>query len=155
MPMYSVIEYSSNYSKTTKILWFYSTDEATTFDAGIANIDEFKIFKYKVKLLGNTVAYPTPNAVNGILTNAVIAVPLKCLRNFWRSLEKPLINCEVQLKLKWTNHCVLSGAGADNGNGNANDNFIIFTIRDTKLYVLALTLSAREIKNYQNFLARI
>ena len=33
MPMYSLIEYSSNYSKTTKILWFYSTDEATTFDA--------------------------------------------------------------------------------------------------------------------------
>ena len=94
MPMYSVIEYSSNYSKT-KILWFYSTDEATTFDAGIANIDEFKIFKYKVKLLGNTVAYPTPNAVNGILTNAVIAVPLKYLSNLWRSLEKPLINCEV------------------------------------------------------------
>ena len=58
-------------------------------------IDEFKISKYKVKLLRNTVAYPIPNAVNGILTNAVIAVPLKYLSNFWRSLEKPLINCEV------------------------------------------------------------
>ena len=54
-----------------------------------------------------------------------------------------------------TNHCVLSGAGADNGDGNANDNIITFTIRDTKLYVLVVTLSAREVKNYQNFLASI
>ena len=34
----------------------------------------------------------------------------------------PLINCKVELKLKWTKYCVLSAAGADNVNDNVNDN---------------------------------
>ena len=53
----------------------------------------------------------------------------------------PFINCEIQLKLKWTKYCVLPAAGADNGNANSN---IIFTIKDTKLYVPVVTLSARD-----------
>ena len=28
-------------------------------------------------------------------------VPLKYLSNFWRTLEMPLINCEVNLILTW------------------------------------------------------
>ena len=62
----------------------------------------------------------------------------------WRSPEMPLINCKVELKLKWTKNCVLAAAGADiidNNNNNAN---IIFTIKDTKLYVLVVTLSAKD-----------
>ena len=82
-PMYNPIEYSSNYSETTRSLWFYSKDEANNFNAGITNIDEFKYFKHEAKLLGNTVA----DGANGILRNAAIAVPLKYLVNFWRSLE--------------------------------------------------------------------
>ena len=39
---------------------------------------------------------------NGILKNAAIVVPLKYISNFWRSPEMPLINCKVELKLKWT-----------------------------------------------------
>ena len=58
----------------------------------------------------------------------------------------PLINCKVELKLKWTKYCVLSTAGADNINGNNDDNNIIFTIKDTKLYVSVVTLSARNNK---------
>ena len=54
------------------------------------------------KLLGNTFAQLNPNQANGILRNATIAVPVKYLSNFWRSLEMPLINCKVELKLKWT-----------------------------------------------------
>ena len=53
----------------------------------------------------------------------------------------PLINCKVELKLKWTKYCVLPAAGADND--NANDN-IIFTIKGTKLYVPVVTLSAKD-----------
>ena len=30
-----------------------------------------------------------------------IAVPLKYLSNFWGSLEIPLINCKVELSLRW------------------------------------------------------
>ena len=63
MPMYHLIEYSSNYSETKGSLWFNSKDKATNFDADIANTDDLKSFKYKDKLLGNTEAGNT----NGIL----------------------------------------------------------------------------------------
>ena len=59
-------------------------------------------------------------------------MPLKYLSNFSRSLEMPLTNCKLELKLKWTNYYLLSAAGADNVNGNVDDNVngnnIIFTI---------------------------
>ena len=54
IPMYNLIEYSSNYSDATGSLWFYSKDEATNFDADISN-NAFKSFEYKAKLLENTV----------------------------------------------------------------------------------------------------
>ena len=41
MPMYNLIEYSSNYSERTGSLWFYSKDVATNFDANIANNNNF------------------------------------------------------------------------------------------------------------------
>ena len=53
----------------------------------------------------------------------------------------PLINSKVKLKLKWTKYCVQSTAGADNNNDNSNN--IIFTVKDTKLFVLIVTLSAK------------
>ena len=57
----------------------------------------------------------------------------------------PLINCKVELKLKWTKYCVLSVAGNENDiNNNDNANNFIFTMKDTKLYVLVVTLSARN-----------
>ena len=55
----------------------------------------------------------------------------------------PLINCKVEIKLRWTKYCVLSVAGADNTNDNDSDN-IIFTIKDTKLYVPVVSLSSRD-----------
>ena len=98
------------------------------------NDNNFKSFKYRAKLVGNTAAQPTPNAANGILKNVLIAVPLNYLRNFWRSLEMPLINCKVESKLKWTKHCGFSAGGTENDvNDNDNVNNIIFTIKDKKL----------------------
>ena len=47
MPIFNLIEYSSNYSEITGSLWFYSKDEATNFNPVIANYDNFKSFKYK------------------------------------------------------------------------------------------------------------
>ena len=35
MPMYNLLEYSSNYFKTTGSSWFYSKDETTNFNADI------------------------------------------------------------------------------------------------------------------------
>ena len=74
----------------------------------------------KSKLLENIKG----DEANGILKNATIAVPLKYLSNFWVSLEMPLINCKVKLKL--------------------NSNNITFTIKDTKLCVPVITLLARD-----------
>ena len=56
--------------------------DAINFDAGIANDDAFKSFKYKTKFLGNIVA----DGANRILIDTTIAVPLKHLSNFRRSL---------------------------------------------------------------------
>ena len=61
-------------------------------------------------------------------------VPLKYLSNFWRTLEMPLINCEVNLILTWSSTCVITNS---NGAGT-------FAITDTKLYVPVVTLSTRE-----------
>ena len=49
--MYNLIEYSSNYSETTRRLWFFSKDEATNFNADIANTNNFKSFRCKARLL--------------------------------------------------------------------------------------------------------
>ena len=126
--------YSWNYSKTTGSLWFYSKDETTTFHADITNDDNSKSLK-------NAVA----NRANGILRNATIAVSLKYLRNFWRSLEMPLINFKVELKVEWAKYCALPAVGADNA--NANPDYIIFSIKDPKLYLSLVTLSAWNNQN--------
>ena len=44
MPIYNRTDYSSNYSETTGNLWFYSKDEATNFNADIANNNNFRSF---------------------------------------------------------------------------------------------------------------
>ena len=46
--MYNLIEYSSNYSEATRHLWFYSIDEATNFNADIANNYNFKSLKIRL-----------------------------------------------------------------------------------------------------------
>ena len=104
------------------------------------------------ELLGNTKAQPNSNQANGILKNAAIAVPLKYLPNFWRSLEMPLIIWKVELKLKWTKYCVLSAAGNDDVINNAS--YIIFTIKGTKSYVPFVIVSARDNQKLSNFLGK-
>ena len=62
---------------------------------------------------------------------------LKYLSNFWRTLEMPLINCEINLMLTWPSTCVIvsTNIGAQNAT---------FAITDTKLYVPVVTLSTQE-----------
>ena len=45
--MDNLIWYSSNFSKAKESLWFYSKNEATNFNADIANANDFKSFIYK------------------------------------------------------------------------------------------------------------
>ena len=55
-------------------------------------------FKQKAALVGKTANH---NDEKSIVKDPKIVVPLKYLRNFWRSLEMSLINCKVYLGLKW------------------------------------------------------
>ena len=58
MPMYNLIEYSNNYSKTAGSLWQYYRDEPVLYDAGtIANFhaaNNSAPFKFKQKITGKT-----------------------------------------------------------------------------------------------------
>ena len=89
--MYNLIEYSNNYSDTSGSLWQFKRDEITN-NADVTN-DNAHSFIYEANLIGNTEANGTNNGVK-------IAVPLKYLSNFWRSLEMLLINSKVELSLK-------------------------------------------------------
>ena len=84
-----------------------------------------------------------------------IAVPLKCLSNFWRTLDMPLIYCKVSLILTCSRECVITNmerrviinARRDTSPLNAT-----FQITDTKSYVPVVTLST---KDYNNFLEQL
>ena len=91
----------------------------------MTNYDNAPLFKHKASLIGNTEA----NGTNGVK----VAVPLKYLSNFWRSLEMPLINCKVELSLKWYARCLLTAAKT-----------ATFTRTDAKLYVPIVTLSIED-----------
>ena len=81
---------------------------------------------FKDKRIGQTVP-------NGTLAVKIV-VPLKHLSNFWRSLEMPLINTEVNLMLTWSKTCILS---------NATDSAVL-QIDDTKPYVPEVTLGSED-----------
>ena len=71
----------------------------------------------------------------------------------------PSINCKVKLKLKWTKYRIFSTAGTENvinenTNANTNANNIIFTIKETKLYVPDVTLSAKDNKKLSKCLSK-
>ena len=110
MPMYNLIEYSGNYSDTSGSLWGFKRDEINN-NADVNNDDNAPSFKYKASLIGRTRA-------NGIKNEVNIAVPLKYLSNFWRSLETPLINCKVELSLNCIENCILTCNPDANNNVN-------------------------------------
>ena len=64
----------------------------------------------------------------------------------------PLINCKIELRLKWIKNCVLSAAGADNNHANSNN--IIFTIKDTKFCLTFVILLARDNQKLSKLLSK-
>ena len=133
MPMYNLIEYSDNYSKTSGSLWRYCKDiPAVDNNNAIVNFAENNLtdsFNFKVKMTGQTGDDGTKNVE--------IMVPLKYLSNFWRTLEMPLINCEINLILTWPTNCFIVSTNIANQNAT-------FEITDTKLYVPVETLSTQD-----------
>ena len=135
IPMYNLIEYSDNYSDTSGSLWQFKRDEIEgdvdlTVDAQhIPN--NSSSFKYKSSFITNR---------NGVK----IVVPLKYLSNFWRSLEMPLINCKVELSLKWFENSVLTKAAIGPNADATGAEGATFKITNAKLYVPVVTLSAED-----------
>ena len=121
MPMYNLIEYSDNYSKTSGSLWQYYKDDPND------SMEQSESFKSKIKITGKT-------PPNGNTKDVEIMVPLKYLSNFWRTLEMLLINCEVELILTWSKNCVISSATGETK----------FALTETKLYVPVVTLSTDD-----------
>ena len=120
---YNLIEYSDNYSETSGSLQQYYKDDPND------NLANSASFKSKVKITGKT-----PN--NGNRKDVEIIVPLKYLSDFQRTLEMPLINCEINLILTWSKDCVITNS---NGEGK-------FAITETTLYDPVVTI----MRNYFN-----
>ena len=78
-----------------------------------------------------------------------VVVILKHLSNFWRHLDVPLINREVELILTWFKNCVLIDKSTREANYGADPNVYeidnpenaTFKITDVKLFVPVVTLS--------------
>ena len=101
MPMYNLLKYSQNYSMTSGSLWNYYRDE-------VAAVDDYasdgKSSEYKKKNSTKTARKtrktwedtdrPPQTAVPAL--NVEVTIPLKCLGNFWRFLDLPLIKREIE-----------------------------------------------------------
>ena len=147
MPMYNLLEYSKNYRKTTGSLWNYYKDEpnSSTDDDNITHsILNSESFDYKANFMENGMTQ------NNVTKNDVkVVVPLQLLSNFWRSLNIPLINYQVELILTWFKNCLLIDKSTREANYAVDPNIYeidnpenaIFEITDTKLYVPVVTLS--------------
>ena len=138
MPIYNLIEYSDNYQDSSATLYQYKRDEPPE-DGAFADLtaDNSDSLKYKIKLLGK-VTEVAGDAAGVRRLNVKVAVSLKYLSNFFRSLEMLLISCKIKLNLTWKKECVLS-----TGAGEA-----VFIINDTKLYVPVVTLSKEDNKDF-------
>ena len=91
-------------------------------------IKHSKSFRFKTKITRSTSAVG-----NG--KNVEIAVPLKSLSNFWKTLEIPLINCLlIYLLLTWLAICAITNS----------TNPGTFIITKSKLYVPVVTLSPED-----------
>ena len=133
MPMYNLIEYSDNYAKPSGSLRQYCKDiPPVNNNNAIADFSGANLtnsFNFKAKITGQT--------GNDGTKDVEIMAPLKYLNNFWRTLEMPLINCEVNLILTWSSTCVI--VSTNNTNQGA-----AFTITNTRLYVPVVTLSTQK-----------
>ena len=152
MSMYNLSEYGTNYRKTIGSLYNYYRDELSD-DADDNNFDNIKVvnsntFKYKNKITGNT--YNVDAGAQGYVVNkngtqeVELAIPLKYLGNFWRTLNIPLISCKASLELKWDKNCVITSLEKRDTGGGNRDNVPTgptLAINDCILYVPAVTLS--------------
>ena len=143
--------------ETTGSLWNYYRDEPSyplSFNS--------ESFKYKTSITGNNynidekitdddgnkVDNPKDDASKVGKIETEVVMPLKYLRHFWRSVNVPLINCEIELILTWSKSCVLADMIERDAQGN-NPAIVApivleLKITDTKLYVPVVSLSKEK-----------
>ena len=131
MPIYNLLEYSDNYQDSTGSLYQSKRDEPPHDNANVANNTTSLV--YKSKLISGT--------DDNNLNNVKLVVPLKYVSNFFRSLELPLVNCKIDLELRWHKDCMISSANAAAGQ------VVSFMITNTKLYVPVVSLSTKDNNN--------
>ena len=79
---------------------------------------------------------------------------LLCHSNFWRTINIPLINCEINLTLTWAGNCVITSKVTRDADPDANPAVAVvnyptngtFKTTDAKLYVPGVTLSTKDDK---------
>ena len=159
--MYNLLRDSKNYSKTFGSLWNCYRDElideANNNNGPNKDAVSSKPFKYKTSITGST--YNLAGAADDYDANkegkedVELVVPLKYLGNFWKTLDMPLINCEVSLVLTWSADCVITSlekrlvTAAQGDNPEVRDDSptsATFKIKDCKLHVPVVTLSAEN-----------
>ena len=93
-------------------------------------------FNFKTKITDQTADNNNKGNIAGRV-NIEIMVSLKYLSNFWRTPERPLINCEIKLILNWSAYCVIIYT-------NIDEQVPTFTITEANLYVPVVTLSTQD-----------
>ena len=148
--MCNLLEYSKNCIKTTGSLWNCYRDQPNS-NIGDNNITHSILnsesFDYKANFMENGVTHD-----NLTKNDVKIVVPIKHLSNFWRHLDIPLINCEVELILTWFKNCVLIDKSTREADYNADPNVYeinnpedaTFKITDVKLFVPVVTLTKQN-----------
>ena len=135
MSLYNLIEYSDNYSKTSRSLWQYCKEIPAVNNAG--NIVDFNganatdSFNFKTKITGQTAVDNNNGNVAGRV-DVEIMVSSEYLSNF----DMPLINCEVELILEWSANCVIIYT-------NIDDQVPTFTITDKSICSSSYFINSR------------
>ena len=146
MPMYNLIEYSNNNSKTSKNLWNYYRDQPNRVVYGKNNhvdysIKDSKSLDCKTSITGKL------ESINTGKENAKNFFPLKNLGNFWGTLD-----CEINLILNLSKNCVLKSKATRDSDPDAdpavvavaNSTNAAFKTADKKMYVKVVTLSTED-----------
>ena len=111
MPLYN----SKNYSKTTGRLYNYSREEPNNGAVRDMHysINDSESFDYKTSITGGW-------EINSTEKEVEIAVLSKYLSSFRRTLDIPLINCEINLVLSWSENYVITSKAKNDAAPDAN-----------------------------------
>ena len=129
-------------AKTSGSLWNYHWDKPNSSVIGKINysIKDSKHFDHKTSIPGGLEGNDTEKDVE-------IVVPLKYLSNIWRTLDEPVINCEINKILTWFEDCVVANKATSDVDTDANlavavinnPTYATSKITHTKLNVLVVT----------------